>query len=371
MNKRIILPIFSLMLISLVVFVSAQENCTDSDGGKWYYIKGSATQIISQNGVEKMFTSFDDQCISTSILREGYCEGDQLTTTDFTCPYGCNDGQCIQGIPSECDDGTIPNCELSRNDYVCETCPSQPACTPQFTCDEGYIPKCQIEDNGQCVCETCPPKKVDMEGCLNMPQSYWDQETDSCKGGFSEDIIKSTCSDPDGGQNIFKAAYSYGFRSSYVDDKDKRIRTGGSDGSDACISDKQIVEYYCDDNGYIQTAYIDCPNGCVNDACIQIEITPTNTTGPVALPTETYLTREVVGSSFICNGCVVNEKCYPFGYRKAGNYCSDSNSFVAQLQADKSCDNSFECSSNVCVSGTCISEGFLQKIINWFKNLFG
>jgi len=74
----------------------------------------------------------------------------------------------------------------------------------------------------------------------------------------------------------------------------------------------------------------------------------------------------------ICkDSCPLDGKCYPFGYRKAGAFCSDEGAFVKQLAGDTTCENNFECSSNVCVSGTCISEGLLQKIINWFKNLFG
>lgn len=348
------------------------NKCTDTDGGKWYYIKGSTSQLISENGVKKMFTGFDDQCINSFNLREGYCEGDKIVTTDFFCPYGCNDGRCVQGTPSKCDDGTIPKCELNGNDYVCETCTAQPVCAVGSCgfCDGGVPAPCSVID-GKAACSSCPPKKVDMEGCLNMPNSYWDQETDSCIGRFRDSIIKSTCSDPDGGMNIFKAAHTYGFRSSYADDKDKRIRTGGSD---ACISDKQIVEHYCDNNGYIQTAYMDCTNGCINGVCTQVEITPTNTSGPVELPVETYPTQgqEVVGSSFICNGCVLDKKCYPLGFRKDKNYCDDiTSAFTSQKVPNTSCENSFECDSNLCINNQCVSGSLWQKILDWFSKLFG
>ncbi len=66
-----------------------------------------------------------------------------------------------------------------------------------------------------------------------------------------------------------------------------------------------------------------------------------------------------------------NVKCDTLGYRKSGEYCTDKGIFEKQLKGDENCDNNFECSSNVCISGKCISEGFLQKILNWFKKLFG
>ena len=76
--------------------------------------------------------------------------------------------------------------------------------------------------------------------------------------------------------------------------------------------------------------------------------------------------------SLVCkDSCPLDGKCYHFGYRKSGNFCSDTGSFVKQLEDDKVCENNFECSSNVCVSGRCVSDSLIQKILNWFKRLFG
>ena len=74
----------------------------------------------------------------------------------------------------------------------------------------------------------------------------------------------------------------------------------------------------------------------------------------------------------ICkDSCLLDGKCYPFGYRKSGEYCSDNSEFVPQLKADAACENNFECGSNVCVSGECISQSFIQKILDFFRKLFG
>jgi thiol-disulfide isomerase/thioredoxin len=87
-----------------------------------------------------------------------------------------------------------------------------------------------------------------------------------------------------------------------------------------------------------------------------------------AVPTE-KLKEEI---PLICkDACPSEGKCYPFGYRKEGKYCSDEGAFKEQLKADEKCENNFECSTNVCVDGKCISSGFIQKIISWFKKLFG
>jgi len=389
-----------------------------------------------------------------------------------------------------------------------------------------------------------PETEDNMDTCLDNPSNYWDQETDSCKSGYSESIIPSLCSDPDGGTNYFQEAHTFGFRSySTAADpsRDLRIRTGGKD---YCNPENgQLHENYCDDNGYIQTLYFDCPQGCstTQGACIgsaetdikikDIEITPephlftngriiitpiidfvgldlnthffisTTTynedgeevegcgtratyqkggfinlecdlelykTGQYTFVTELDTEREIPeayrennilkktvqmgefnndlsegecydsddGKDFFmlgktydegeqwpsydfcegetlteyycdynketdlyyrteveykcewecqggacikedsierekCNsGCFSNDKCYPFGYRKSGDYCSGEGSFTPQLESDYSCENSFECKSNVCVDGKCISGGLLRRIIEWFKRLF-
>jgi len=73
----------------------------------------------------------------------------------------------------------------------------------------------------------------------------------------------------------------------------------------------------------------------------------------------------------ICGGCDVDRTCYPLGYRKSGDYCSDNREFVVQLEGNAVCENSFECGSNVCVSGQCVEAGLIQRILNWFNRLFG
>jgi len=70
-----------------------------------------------------------------------------------------------------------------------------------------------------------------------------------------------------------------------------------------------------------------------------------------------------------CNGCELEDKCYPIGYRKKEKYCSENYEFINQI--DGECENNFECESNICISGECVEEGLMKRIIKWFKRLFG
>ena len=74
----------------------------------------------------------------------------------------------------------------------------------------------------------------------------------------------------------------------------------------------------------------------------------------------------------ICkDSCPLDGKCYPFGYRASGKFCSDAGSFIIQSKGYAACDNNFECSSNICVDGKCVSSGVFEKLLKWFRNLFG
>lgn len=113
---------------------------------------------------------------------------------------------------------------------------------------------------------------------------------------------------------------------------------------------------HCDKDGVCGIGSFSLVNDCVYES-------DTTTEPTVAEPDE-----EVA----MCkNSCPLEKKCYPFGYRKGGDYCADSGAFTAQLAGEEKCENSFECASNVCASGQCISQGLMNKIISWFRGLFG
>ena len=75
---------------------------------------------------------------------------------------------------------------------------------------------------------------------------------------------------------------------------------------------------------------------------------------------------------YVCSGCELEGKCYPYGHRKGGNYCSDENDmFIEQREADRACENNFECKTNLCIDGSCISSSLWNKFLVWFRKIAG
>ena len=116
-----------------------------------------------------------------------------------------------------------------------------------------------------------------------------------------------------------------------------------------------------------------CPNGCKCDKNGEIVICSNKTCGEkeTLCPDGTCKNKCDINSEDCKYGCMYEGKCFPMGVRSNGLYCSDNLVMGSQKISDEKCENNFECSSNVCVSGNCISEGFINKIMSWFKKLFG
>jgi len=130
------------------------------------------------------------------------------------------------------------------------------------------------------------------------------------------------------------------------------------------------------------------PKSCVENKCIETTISSVEeggkTTSTESIPTQTAASSVQSGTAqsetmktttsapaLICkDSCPSEGTCYPFGYRKEGKYCSDEGSFKEQLTENSACENNFECSTNVCVDGKCMSSGLIQMITDWFKKTF-
>jgi len=76
-------------------------NCTDSDGGKNYSVKGTTTGLTRDEVTQEMkIGTKTDTCVSSMQVGEWFCKshhtyGEYVEGTTYTCPNGCLDGACI------------------------------------------------------------------------------------------------------------------------------------------------------------------------------------------------------------------------------------------------------------------------------------
>ena len=136
---------------------------------------------------------------------------------------------------------------------------------------------------------------------------------------------------------------------------------------DQCYDSEFLIEWVCKSpEGYEQKRKL-CELGCVNGYCVEGKteiLKPTEDTGIIEIP------ENALETTYVCNGCESESKCFYVGYLKENEYCSDTNMFVPLIKKDAPCENSYECSSNICKNNICVNESLLKKIFNWFKKIF-
>ncbi len=119
-----------------------------------------------------------------------------------------------------------------------------------------------------------------------------------------------------------------------------------------------------------------CPENCKCDILgkvIECKIIENCKEGQILCP-DGYCREEcpVTNITTDCKfGCWYNNKCLPYGLRMSGLYCSLEDSMKTQVSGKEVCENNFECASNLCIDGNCVSKGAWQKFLDWFKRLFG
>jgi len=322
-------------------------DCKDSDNGINYFERG----VITIGG-----SKLTDTCIDENKLNELSCyseKGEKLCTTSgtesgcqttpYTCPNGCLDGVCIKG-------------ELIAEQITCNFINSKEE------------QKCYLagsfteEDEGTKFCSGAGSCIIKFSGYKGEKITW----KSSC-GGYDYTLMDGVdnnvdfdCGEGESNETEIKDIW---FKSAYWQCYDGEEQKSEDDTS--CKFSEIWQKYakeFCDGHCYEDGSKCGVNSFSVSNECYpNLDEIEESTEEPVE-----------IGASLICkNSCPLNEKCYPFGYRKDGKYCSDETNFVDYKEGKKSCENNFECSSNVCVSGECISEGLIKKILNWFSRLFG
>lgn len=117
---------------------------------------------------------------------------------------------------------------------------------------------------------------------------------------------------------------------------------------DFCANATTLYEYYCDgerSKGVFEETY--CKNGCSTKdgkgVCLQ--------------------ERELKESQ--CDkGCYYRGVCLDVGMRVNRLYCDSAQNLRPQLLDDTiNCENNFECKSNLCIVGKCVSKEIFDKFL--------
>jgi len=97
--KKVVFVLLLLTFALTIANVFAAE-CTDTDGGKNYYVKGS----FSYRGDNGAFIGpVSDSCVGNEVA-EWYCEDGSYNQERFFCENGCIDGACLSTKSNTCPD---------------------------------------------------------------------------------------------------------------------------------------------------------------------------------------------------------------------------------------------------------------------------
>ncbi|MBW2978085.1 hypothetical protein KY331_04535 [Candidatus Woesearchaeota archaeon] len=286
-------------------------TCTDSDGGKNYFVKGEVTGYSNQP--PELFTFVDccvdsedptGKCVSIGdTVVERYCEDGYWNSFVYKeCPYGCKNGACLEE-PEDDDEPLV----LVREQVKCLFM----GATEQE--------KCYSAEPHELSCRGTTSCKIDVVGREDNKITW-----------------KSSC-----------GGYAY-------------TRMDGID---------EYIKFDCSDDEEIEVPT--CTDGIWNDGETGVDCG-----GPCPPCVETRVTCK--------NGCLSDSTCLPFGTRRVDDnknpvFCNLNREFDRQKQDGHICQNSYECLSNSCHNGVCISlekelretRGILESIFEWLRSLFG
>ena len=297
------------------------SECTDSDGGKEYYVKG----IIVPADINS--PSQTDTCMNSTLLTEYYCNNHLGTGVTYQCPNGCVDGACVKeaGTPILCEDS-----DGGVNYYV----------KGEAT---DYLYKNEVLSGKMVYADSCLTLNENNEGSFESEEGNYLSEKYCIEGGKSS-VSKYKC--PNGCKDG-ACIKGEGDKCSSDEDCTNEGTTGNCE-EGYCVY--EFEEVPCDQNSDIWN------NGCPeNSVCNKDTGKCVSGKNPEDECSE---------------GCSINGKCVDVCYIYKDRYCSLSGEMVSQQEDGTHCYNHCECSSGVCVNNECISGSLIQKILNWFKHMF-
>ncbi|MBM3303896.1 MAG: hypothetical protein FJY76_02275 [Candidatus Aenigmarchaeota archaeon] len=234
----------------IMVYNTTAQKCKDSDGGIDYYTRGTTSECSAASATTTC-RSFDDQCTSSKMVKEGFCKDDMLMDAEYACPNGCRDGACLRsgnvtqvGFRNaywQCQDGKEAN---EGGETSCK-----PSETWQRYAEEFCKGRCTAATSIETKCRVGEKCVVPAGKCGVASFRVWNE----CDTG----IATGECKESDSGKDAYVAGKAW---------------MGNNVQEDTC-SDKSVIEYYCSydsekNTEFIKKDEIPCPAGCSGGACI-------------------------------------------------------------------------------------------------------
>lgn len=373
MKKSLIIFGLVILLVIVIGFISVGiysritgnvvegVGCSDSDGGSNVAEKGTTTW----GPIAGKDYNAEDGCDAVGeILSEQYCyyssglKGDYSGVNYYTCLYGCEGGACIL---SEEESAVCTDSDNGRDYFVKGTTESTITFGGTDECWGTFVKEYYCDENGgspnptnyDCSVVCCEQyefgdNKIDVNNYEEISFVYSWMNKGSCSARESL-IMDEEWENEKVGRRPVDDDYCEGEKPLYSCENGACVL--GT--SQASVSSKELIE-----------------EGVEEPELSIEEEQASSQSSAEGLEQEKEIEEELSEES--CDsGCVLDEECYSFGYRKSGKFCADTGEFVEQLEEDLVCENNFECYSNICVNGKCISGNLFQRFINWFKKFFG
>lgn len=364
--------------------VSAQKSCRDTDGGLNYNTKGNVT-VCNFDSSNTCTAGSPDICVSNVDLRETSCNGDSIVFSTYTCPNGCRDGVCVQAQPqnltcSETDGGYniyVKGTTTSSTESVSYTdsCLDIRYLT-EYSCGDG-------ENKGYNIVNTVNCYNGCLDGiCLINPSQY------SYKLNITYSASNPSIVWADVGYDYLQLTSltlngkNYNVSIDLIGDNEVRLVVNNrttpilSSGSQYKLYDNSVLtinsimvfargehkqDYAVFSINVSSNSNSNVPSGSNGNSNNNVNNTNSGNGN-----------SNYKNNTLICeSGCALNNSCVSVGFIISKTYCSIDKAFVSQKTSGATCENNFECSSNVCAANKCVSQNLIQKIIAWFSRLFG
>jgi hypothetical protein len=277
-------------------------------------IKISVYPLIKQNGKESRGNILYTYYIhGTGTYVPGNCNPVSNPCGTFVCGSAAN-GTCGQVSCGSCPLGQF--CNLTSN-----TCYNIAALN--MTCSDGTL---------NYTCSTTKPKYCVNATLINKCLSCGCTNDKSCN--LNQTCSSKQCSDSDGGLNY----YTKGI-----------ITLNNGTFNDTCTGSNMLKEFQCFPNNSFSPVNYNCPDGCLNGACVNATCSDGTLNATCSIIRPKYcLNKNLIDNCNSC-GCLVWQTCNTASKSCYNNTCIDSDGGL-----------------NYLVQGTAISNGQ-----NWTDYCFG